>query len=981
VGVTGDREAARDTTERVERLLRRVAQAGIRHLSRPVSRELVAFERSAHAAGLVHLERELGALGAEVERCLDRSHQFRASSLVDRLVRLHRRAADARQALAQPPSPADDTLLGVARRRYEPVAGTLVAQAVAATGFVSDAGFVGVTVTLVTEGGDELLATVVRPSDAFGDDPRRLWYQPVSQVTLVTLAELAHGAWRLDDVRRSSDGRLSLHAGLVAMPVPPTPRQALAPYLVPGWREATDRLAAELDDAAGVRVCVEGLRPGPCAIDETRGTATVDFTDARGATARMVVPMLPRHDVLLDNLARLRAAPPGALLGVLQAGAAGLRFEPLTAWFDAPVRVQHARVGAVQQVHLALEPLQGAVDRGRAEGRVAAAAPRDAAQALVTRVWDLVVELFSTGTAHPDALSDDLRDAARDAEALGMPGLAAGLGAVDRALATDATDAALRLGQQVRWLDRGLAVARLRDEAGDVAHAPSPRRGADRRVWPLGVVRDGAKVLVVALDAADGSPLLVRDEWGGRGLPAVPGAARPRGGPAPRVVFHRSPARPDPRRPRAAARLAHRPDAGRRGRRRAPAARGPAGRGARAARRWRPRPGPDGWRLFVGDEPLPAELSLEAELHLDKGDPGPQRFVGTFAVVGGAVRLLAVDGVVPEVEPGHRRWSWALVVSRARGGPLEGVVAGLGWASGGSPIRAPDPAPEVVRREAAAMLAQARKNARAGEGLPKVEVAVGWGALAGGRRPPASALGLEVLVRRAIVRPLARWLAGGGRRGRGGGPAVGGGGGGVGAALPVTARRACPSRAPQPRPCPSTLERPPPGQRAGSSGRRGATLGAPLHEPGPGSLRPRRRVVDRARRGTPPGRRRPGGRGPGGSTPPRCAARPPGPARGPREPSRRAAPPGRPRPAGPPGPGRCLRPPRACRRRRAARTPSSSPGWPPTDTTWSVPGTRARSCVAPRCSCSRSSSRPSVRWRTTNEPSSVPARRSGASGT
>jgi hypothetical protein len=758
VGVTGDREAARDTTERVERLLRRVAQAGIRHLSRPVSRELVAFERSAHAAGLVHLERELGALGAEVERCLDRSHQFRASSLVDRLVRLHRRAADARQALAQPPSPADDTLLGVARRRYEPVAGTLVAQAVAATGFVSDAGFVGVTVTLVTEGGDELLATVVRPSDAFGDDPRRLWYQPVSQVTLVTLAELAHGAWRLDDVRRSSDGRLSLHAGLVAMPVPPTPRQALAPYLVPGWREATDRLAAELDDAAGVRVCVEGLRPGPCAVDETRGTATVDFTDARGATARMVVPMLPRHDVLLDNLARLRAAPPGALLGVLQAGAAGLRFEPLTAWFDAPVRVQHARVGAVQQVHLALEPLQGAVDRGRAEGRVAAAAPRDAAQALVTRVWDLVVELFSTGTAHPDALSDDLRDAARDAEALGMPGLAAGLGAVDRALATDATDAALRLGQQVRWLDRGLAVARLRDEAGDVAHAPSPRRGADRRVWPLGVVRDGAKVLVVALDAADGSPLLVRDEWadGGSRLfqgPLDPAEAlrrawcftdhplvRTRDGRELQPAWHTAPTLGDAV---DAARLplVDRPGAG------------PCRAEVEA------RPGPDGWRLFVGDEPLPAELSLEAELHLDKGDPGPQRFVGTFAVVGGAVRLLAVDGVVPEVEPGHRRWSWALVVSRARGGPLEGVVAGLGWASGGSPIRAPDPAPEVVRREAAAMLAQARKNARAGEGLPKVEVAVGWG-LSLGASPPASALGLEVLVRRAIVRPLARWLAG-----------------------------------------------------------------------------------------------------------------------------------------------------------------------------------------------------------------------------
>lgn len=758
MGVTGDRLAACDTTERVERLLRRVAQAGIRHLSRPVSRELVAFERSAHAAGLVHLERELGALGAEVERCLDRSHQFRASSLVDRLVRLHRRAADARQALAGPPSPDDDRLLGVARRRYEPVAGTLVAQAVAATGFVSDAGFVGVTVTLVTEGGDELQATVVRPSDAFGDDPRRLWYQPVSQVTLVTLAELAHGAWRLDDVRRSSDGRLSLHAGLVAMPAPPTPRQALAPYLVPGWREATDRLAAELDDAAGVRVCVEGLRPGPCAVDETRGTATVDFTDARGATARMVVPMVPRHDVLLDNLARLRAAPPGALLGVLQAGAAGLRFEPQTAWFDAPVRVQHARVGAVQQVHLALEPLQGAVDRGSAEGRVAAAAPRDAAQALVTRVWDLVVELFSTGTAHPDALSDDLRDAARDALALGMPGLAAGLGAVDRALATDATDAALRLGQQARWLDRGLAVARLRDEAGDVAPAPATRRGADRRVWPLGVLRDGAKVLVVALDAADGSPLLVRDEWadGGSRLfqgPLDPAEAlrrawcftdhplvRTRDGRELQPAWHTAPTLGDPV---DAARLplVDRPGAG------------PCRAEVEA------RPGPDGWRLFVGEEPLPAELSLEAELHLDKGDPGPQRFVGTFAAVGGAVRLLAVDGVVPEVEPGHRRWPWALVLSRARGGPLEGVVAGLGWASGGSPIRTPDPAPEAVRREAAAMVAQARKNARAGEGLPKVEVAVAWGRSLGAS-PPASALGLEVLVRRAIVRPLARWLAG-----------------------------------------------------------------------------------------------------------------------------------------------------------------------------------------------------------------------------
>ncbi len=772
-----DRTTATETVRRVEALLRRTCRAGLRSLSSAAAAELGALEKSAHAAGLVHLERDLAGLATEIGRFLDRSPQFRTVALVGALARTREHARAAARVLAMPPGPEDDAVLGVARRRYAPVAGTLLVEAVAASGFVTDAGFTGVSVTLVApETGEESIASIVRPSDWFGDDPRRLWFQPVSEVTPLTVAELAHGAWRLDDVRRSSDGRLSLHAGLQAMPAAPAPARALAPYRVAGLREGVERLARDLDAAeadAAVRICVDGLRPGPVSADETRGTATVSFTDRRGLSARMVVPLLPRNDLLLDNLARLRDQPPGAILGRLSAGPSGLRFEPQTAWFDQPVRLQHKRAGPVLEVHLGLEPLTGPVDRGAASAPPPAPAAPDAAQEAVGQVLGLLVELFATGTARPEDLGGDLLAAAARADEVGLAGVAGAARAVSDALAAgaDATEPLFAATARCRLVDRGLALARLAEDAPPAAAAEPapPRRGADRVLWPLGVVRDGGRATIVAVDAADGSRWTVRDDWrdvrpgwvasrlfhGERDARELLGhtwvftdhpASRAREGRELAPAWHTAPTLGPPVRDDAI-----------------PSVDAPGPGVCRCeveARR-----GPDGWVLSAGDEPVAAELSDAVELELDKRGTAV-RFVGRFAAVGGTLRLLTVDGVHPEVDPAATRWSFAEVAERARGTPLAPLVEALG--RGAMPPVPDDPVAEQARLLPAAegrrlvqrCVAQTRRNVAAGEPLPSAWILWSWGR-ALGLDPPIAGLSLPTAaVRRAVVRPLARWLAG-----------------------------------------------------------------------------------------------------------------------------------------------------------------------------------------------------------------------------
>lgn len=762
-----DRTAARETLARVRELVGRTARAGVRHLGPAAVREIEALERDARAHGLVHLERELAALATEARRYLDRSPRFRPGAFADRLVRLRRRVLDADRALAGPPGPRDGEWLGVARRRYEPVPGRVTVEAVSASGFVTDAGFVGLTVHLVEPStGRELQASIVRPTAGFGEDPRRLWYQPVSQVTLLSVAELAHGAWTLDDVRCSADGRLSLHAGLVALPAAPSPSRALAAYRVPGLREAAARLPTDGDED-GVRVCVDGLAPGTCAVDDTRGTATVVFTDARGATARLVLSLAPRHDVLLDNLARLRQRPAGALFGRLTAGPGGLRFDPATAWFDAPLRVQHARVGAVQQVHLTLEPLLGAVDRGAGVLPPEVPLPPDAAQVVVSRTWELVTELLAGGTGRPEAVEADLAEVARDAAPLGMVGLAGALAELGGALGSgaDPTEPALSLASRARRLERGLALARLQEAVGGPSPPPSPtapRRGADRGVWPLGVLavpgRPGLRrVVVLGLDLADGSPLAVRDEWsdvgGGRVAsrlfqgPLDPEAAlgrvwvftdhplvRTRDGRELHPAFHTAP------------RLGQAVDPARLPRLDAPGT--AACRVAVEAAR-----GPDGWVLTGAEGPLDAEWPEALELLLDRAGAGPSEVV--VAPWAGVHHVLTWERWHPAVSVGPR-WAWSAVVARAAGGPLAALVADV--AADRLPAGPDAPLTDDERRAVAGAVAQARQRALAGDELPAARAVLAWGA-ALGRRPPAAVLGVPDRVDRAVVRPLARWLA------------------------------------------------------------------------------------------------------------------------------------------------------------------------------------------------------------------------------
>jgi hypothetical protein len=769
-----ERDAAREVARRVDALLRRACRAGLRHLPRSALGELQALEQAAHVAGLVHVERELAGVATALERALDRDPQHRAASLVAALARVRARVRAAEAALAAPASPRDEEVFGVARRRYDDVAGTLVVEALAAVGYVTESGFTGVSVTLVAvDTGEELVASVVRPTDWFGDEPRRLWFQPVSDATPLAVADLAHGAWQLDGAKRSADGRLSLHAGLLVTPAGPTPARTLAPYRVPGLREGVDRVARDLaaDEEAGVRLAIEGLRPAGVAVDETRGVATVSFTDQAGAVARQVVPMVPRNDLLLDNLARLRVRPPGLLVGRLSASAQGLSFEAQTAWFDQPVRLPHRRSGPVSEVHLGLETLPGDVDRAASAVPGAPAVPPDPARAAVDHAHGLLVALFASGTGRPEDLGSDLLAAASRAEDTGLPGLGRALARVSEALAAglDASDALLAAAERCRLTARGLTLAALGTPEPPVS-APPLRRGADRRLWPVGVVRDRARALVVAIDAADGARWTVRDEW--HDLP---------GG---RVASRLFQAEIDPREAlgRAWELVDHPASRGRDGRELASAwhtapTLGPPVRPDLIPEVDAPAPGlfrcafeaaagPDGWVLTTAGGPCPAEVSEAAALDLAKR-PSPVRAVGTFAPVAGALRLLAVDGAHPDVDPAATRWPWSALVARAAGGPLAPLVEAIG--RGALPAVEDDPAvleaaalPAAEgRRRLLAAVVDARRSVSVGDPMPPARALWSWGRALGGH-PPIAALGLPpIAVRRAIVRPLARWLAGG----------------------------------------------------------------------------------------------------------------------------------------------------------------------------------------------------------------------------
>lgn len=352
------RERLSHAAQLVDDVVFRLARQGLVRASPGTVTELQALAQTAHTAGMIDCERAITALATLVGHHLGRDPNFREPRYARRLLEVRALAERARGALDAAVDPRDATeLLGVARRSYAEVEGVLHVQAVAAVGWVTDSDFVGATVHL-RSGETAYTISTARPVGPFGNDPRRLYRQFAAESLDHTVQQLAHGAHVFEHAKVSHDRRLSLHSNLVVRSAPFS--GAIWRSLTVGsWSEALDRLQAGGDR---VELLITDLRWGPCLVDEQRSVAEVDLTDARAAVARVVVPLRPENNLLVDNLTTLgRRADrrPMGVFGPVWATPAGIRFTPWTAVYAAPVELRIGRRSlAVDEVHLGLEDLE-----------------------------------------------------------------------------------------------------------------------------------------------------------------------------------------------------------------------------------------------------------------------------------------------------------------------------------------------------------------------------------------------------------------------------------------------------------------------------------------------------------------------------------------------------------------------------------------------------------------------------------------------
>lgn len=350
-----------------------LAQGALRATPAGVA-ELRALAQQCHAAGAIHLSRAVEGLATQLDRVVQRDPLASLSAWATAL----NRAWAQHRALAAALTPEVDLaalspLLGQARRRYEPVDEPLTVQCLYAWGWVTEAGFMGVTFKLAcAERDDVLTVSVARPTLHFGDEPARLWGWPLHDALAESGKDLGHGAWQVEQAKLSADGRLSLHGGLGLTPAPWQGAQAWQPLRCAGFAEVLDRLAdraADLtgDGAGGVVVWVAPAQIGPVHTDRTRGHTTLTLTDGAGAQAQVRVPTAPWHAPLVANLALLargtdekgRALPrPSGWIARATVEGDQLTLLPYTVLFEAPIQLG-GRGGRIytHQLHLSLEDL------------------------------------------------------------------------------------------------------------------------------------------------------------------------------------------------------------------------------------------------------------------------------------------------------------------------------------------------------------------------------------------------------------------------------------------------------------------------------------------------------------------------------------------------------------------------------------------------------------------------------------------------
>lgn len=355
--------------DKIDALLLRLGQQGLQRMTRSSLVELRALSQTAHNAALVRIERQVETLAAQVERYLDKDPVFSMGDYVGTVNRVWLLARSARRAVEAGHHP-DDMLdvLGEARRSYVAVEGPLSLQPLGAAGWVTDTGFVGVTVYFHAPSHGILQASNTKPSAYFGTDPRRLMRMPISEHVPLSIHEVAHGAYVLTGAKVSSDGRLSLHRELRTAAAPYTGGRAYREVAARRWTQLTARLRErELDPVGGsgpVLALAQAKSYGDVVLDERAARCTAEVTDGAGGRLQLEVPLRPENNFLIDNLERCLGAAgrrndllPDALFGRVWIAGGRLSMFPLTAIYESPV-VDRRTQERLHEVHLALEDLR-----------------------------------------------------------------------------------------------------------------------------------------------------------------------------------------------------------------------------------------------------------------------------------------------------------------------------------------------------------------------------------------------------------------------------------------------------------------------------------------------------------------------------------------------------------------------------------------------------------------------------------------------
>lgn len=356
----------RDAFDKIDALLLRLGVQGVQRLSRASVDELGALKQTAAAAGLIYISRELETLATLTTRYLDRDPTFGMGDFVGAVNRiwLLNRAARARFESGDLPEAMLD-LNGRARRSFEILTRPIDVQTLGAFGWVTDSGYLGVTLhcqTVTPEGTQAhglVQLSVARPTMHFGTDPEMLYGFELNEALSQTPRDMAHGAHQLRQAKISTDNRLSMHAGLQIGPAAWRGASAYADHRVTDWRQIVDRIraadASPVKRTDGVLILAEAESLSAIVQDRTRAVATANLRDARGAALTVHVPMRTEHNTLIDNLEHLARTPkPHSLFGRAWVEDDALRFTPYTAVYAAPQAIQ--RFGRkVHTVHLSLE--------------------------------------------------------------------------------------------------------------------------------------------------------------------------------------------------------------------------------------------------------------------------------------------------------------------------------------------------------------------------------------------------------------------------------------------------------------------------------------------------------------------------------------------------------------------------------------------------------------------------------------------------